>query len=74
MRIYIITACKKAKYFSIIFDTTPVAIHVEQMPQIIRLAEFKRNSVDITEAFIDFNPLEVKTAEGITQAIINKLD
>ena len=66
---YIITACKKAKYFSIIFETTPDAAHVERMSQIIRFVEIKRNSVDIKEAFIDFIPLEVKTAEGITEAI-----
>ena len=66
MRKYIITACKKAKYFSIIFDTTPDAEHVEQTSQIIRFVEFKRNAVAIKEAFIDLNPLEVKTVEGIT--------
>ena len=44
------------------------------MSQITRFVETKRNSVDIKEAFIDFNPLEVKTAEGITQAITSKLE
>ena len=74
VRKYIITACKKAKYFSIIFDTTSDAAHVEQMSQIIRFVEIKRNSVDIKEAFIDFIPLEVKTAERITEAITSKLE
>ena len=69
MRKYIITACKKATYFSIIFDTTSDAAHVEQIYQIIRFVEIKRNSVDIKGAFIDFIPFEVKTAEGITEAI-----
>ena len=72
MRKYIITACNKAKYFSIIFDTTPDAAHVEQMSHIIRFVEVKRNSVDTKQAFIDFIPLKVKTAEGITQAITSK--
>ena len=43
------------------------------MSQIIRLVELKLNSVDTKEAFIDFIPLEVKTAEGITKAITSKL-
>ena len=32
---------------SIIFDITPDAAHVEQMLQIIRFVEIKRNSVNI---------------------------
>ena len=42
--------------------------------RIIKFLEIKPNSVDIKEAFIDFNPLEVKTAEGITEAITSKLE
>ena len=71
---YIITACKKAKYFSITFDTTSDAGHVEQMSQIIRFVEIKRNSVDTKEGFIDFILSEVKRAEGITAVSYTHLD
>ena len=52
---YVITACKKVKYFSIIFDITSDAAHVEQMSQIIRFVESKRNSVDIKAPLIDIS-------------------
>ena len=43
VRKYIITECKKAKYFSFIFDTTSDAAHIEQMSQLIRFVEIKCN-------------------------------
>jgi hypothetical protein len=43
------------------------------MSQIVRFVEIQRDSVEIKKAFIDFIPLDVKTAEIITAEIINKL-
>ena len=54
-------------------DSIITACKKVQMSQIIRFVEIKHNSIDIKEAFIDFIPLEVKTAEGITEAITSKL-
>lgn len=70
----IIASCKKAKYFSIILDTTPDASHVEQMSQIIRFVEIEKHSVNIKESFIDFVPLDHKTAGEISKKIIGKLE
>jgi hypothetical protein len=64
----------KAKYYSIIFDTTPDNAHIEQMSQIVRFFEIQCDSVEIKEAFIDFIPLDMKTAELITAEITKKLE
>jgi hypothetical protein len=70
----IFSSIQKAKYYSIIFYTTPDNAHMEQMPQIVRFVEIQRDSVEIKEAFIDFIPVDVKTAEIITAEITKKLE
>jgi hypothetical protein len=67
-------AFNNTKYYSIIFDTTPDNAHVEQMSQFVRFVEIQRDSVEIREAFIDFIPLDVKTAEIITAEITKELE
>jgi hypothetical protein len=44
------------------------------MSQIVRFVEIQRDSVEIKEAFTDFIPLGVKTAEIIAAEITNKLE
>jgi hypothetical protein len=44
------------------------------MSQIVRFVEIQRDPVEIKEAFIDFIPLDVKTAEIITAQITKKLE
>lgn len=70
----IIAACKKAKYYSIMFDTTPDQSHEEQMSQIIRFVDIDEQSVEVRESFIDFIPVHDKTAAGITEVITSKLE
>jgi hypothetical protein len=65
---------QKAKYYSITFDTTPDNAHIEQMSQIVKFFEIQRDFVEMKEAFIDFIPLDVKTAEIITAQITKKLE
>jgi hypothetical protein len=65
----VISSILKAKYYSIIFDTTPDNAHIEQMLQIVRFVEIQHDSVEVKEAFIDFISLDVKTAEIITVEI-----
>lgn len=62
-----------AKYFAIMFDSTPDVSHTDQMSEIIRYVSIKEGKVDIKESFIDFFPLEGKTAEAVTNVIIAKL-
>lgn len=59
----VISTCKNAKEFDMIVDTTLNAAHLEQMSHILRSADINQNSVYIKGAFVDFIPLEVKTAK-----------
>jgi hypothetical protein len=43
------------------------------MSQIVRFVEIPRDSVGIEEAFVDFIPVDVKTARVNTAEITNKL-
>jgi hypothetical protein len=43
------------------------------MLQIVIFIDNQHDSVEIKEALIDFNPLDVKTAEIITVEVTNKL-
>jgi hypothetical protein len=70
----ITSSIQKAKYYSIIFDTTPDNAHIEQMSQIVRFVDIQRDSVEIKIAFIDFIPLDLKTAEIMTAEITKKLE
>jgi hypothetical protein len=71
----IISSIQKAKYYNIIFDTTADNAHIEQMSKIVRFVELQQHdSVEIKDAFIDFIPLCVKTAEIITAQITKILD
>lgn len=65
---------KKAIYYSISFDTTPDSSHEEQMSEIIRYVEVKRNSVEIKESFIDFINVKKKDAASMTEEILEKLE
>jgi hypothetical protein len=47
----ITSSIQKAKYYSIISDTTPDNAHIEQMLQIVKFVEIQCDSVEIKEAF-----------------------
>ena len=71
---------KKAKYFSIILDSTPDAGHVEQMSLVIRFVtalekdENHQGRVDVREHFLDFIPLQDTTGAGMADILSTTLD
>ena len=69
----IIENIKEAKYYTILFDSTPDISHNDQMTQIIRYVVIKDGSVQILESFIDFIQFKGETAEKITKVILQKL-
>lgn len=73
VRSVILENIKKAKYYSILFDSTPDISHVDQMSQVIRYVNIDGDKVDVVESFIDFIKLEGKTAKEMTTEICNKL-
>ena len=70
----IVKDIKDAKYYAIMFDSTPDLSHTDQMSQIIRYFEIKGLTVQVVESFIDFIPTQRKTAKEITQTILKKLN
>jgi len=70
----IIEEIKKAKYFCIIFDSTPDISHKNQISQIIRYVVIDENEVNVKESFIDFIQTKGKSAEELSSAILKKLE
>lgn len=73
VRSSIIESVKQAKYFTIMFDSTPDLSHVDQMSQVIRYVDINEGEVEVKESFVDFFPLDGKTAQALTDQILTKL-
>jgi len=70
----IVADIRRAKYFTIMFDTTPDLAHREQMSQVIRYVSISGKDVEIKEAFLGFIEVHDKTAAGLTEAITSRLE
>ena len=57
----------KAKYFAIMFDSTPDIFHTDQMSQVIQYVHIEDTEVSMVESFIDFIQLHGKLADVITK-------
>lgn len=73
VRQHIIEQIKKAKYYSIIFDSTPDLSHKDQTSQVLRYVVIENQEVKVMESFIDFIETKDKTAEGISKMILDKI-
>lgn len=56
----IVTDIKKAKYFGIMFDSTPDVAHIDQMSEIIRYDHIENGKVEVRESFLGFFSLTGK--------------
>jgi hypothetical protein len=74
VRQHIIDEIRQAKYFSMMFDTTPDLAHREQMSEVIRYVHIHETNVEIKESFIDFFEIHEKTSEALATEILSKLD
>ncbi|XP_026482738.1 uncharacterized protein LOC113390967 [Ctenocephalides felis] len=70
----IVDKIKQAKYFCIIFDSTPDISHKDQTSQISRHVVIDGSEVKVVESFIDFVETKRKTAGEITNMILTKLE
>ena len=64
---------RKAKYYSIIFNSTPDVAHADQMSQVLRYINISGRKVEVKETFIDFIEFGEKNAEALTNQILAKL-
>ncbi|KAL3179499.1 hypothetical protein MRX96_007750 [Rhipicephalus microplus] len=67
---------RKAKYYGIMFDTTPDQAHREQMSEVVRYVEvdFDKKSVYVQESFLGFIHVKNKDAESFVDVILGKLE
>nr|XP_047143105.1 uncharacterized protein LOC124817292 [Hydra vulgaris] len=65
---------KKAKFYGILFDSTPDKSHTEQMSQVIRYVKIDNRNVEVKESFLGFIPLSGKKTDSITQEIVQSLE
>ena len=71
----IIKEIKEAKYFGILYDSTPDVSHTEQLSQVIRYvqSDFETGNVRMKETFIKFVELDKKDAAGYEAIILKSL-
>lgn len=58
----LVTDIKSAKYFGIIFDSTPDISHTDQMSEVIRYVKIHNGKVEVREVCLGFFPLKGKKA------------
>lgn len=68
----IISDIKKAKYYGIIFDSTPDESKIDQMSQIIRFVHIENDTV-VSRISLKFLLMSGKTAEEMSKDIQQQL-
>ncbi|KAJ6668573.1 hypothetical protein lerEdw1_012055 [Lerista edwardsae] len=63
----LLTDIRKAKYYGLLFDTTPDLAHREQMSEVVRYVDvdFQKKTVRVKEAFLGFILISQKDAESL---------
>ncbi|XP_022237284.1 uncharacterized protein LOC106478051 [Limulus polyphemus] len=66
----------KAKYYGLMFDSTPDQAHREQMAEVVRYveADFERKIVRVRESFLGFIQIRQKDAESLVEDILKQLE
>lgn len=65
---------KAAKYYGMMFDSTPDISHADQMSQVIRYVKIHNRTVEVKEVFLGFFPLKGKKAIDLSNEILAKLE
>ncbi|XP_053146859.1 uncharacterized protein LOC128342856 isoform X2 [Hemicordylus capensis] len=67
---------RKAKYYGLMFDSTPDLAHREKTSQVVRYVQidYERTTVRVRESFLGFIQLSRKDAESLTEDILKKLE
>lgn len=70
----LVSDIKSAKYFGILFDSTPDISDADQMSAVIRYVHISGGTVEVWESFLGFFHLKGKTATALTSDILEKLE
>ncbi len=63
-----------AKYYGILFDSTPDVSHNDQMSEVKRYVHTEGDTVQVRESFLGFIPIAGKTADAVTKDILSNLE
>ena len=74
MKKKIVDQVKWAKYFAMIFDSTPDLSHMDQTSQVLRYVLIEGSGVNVVESFVDFMETKGKTVEYISNMILEKVN
>lgn len=69
LMVHIVEEIKCAKYYSIILDSTPDVVHVNQLTFVVRYL----SNGDIKERFLKFFPIERHDAEYLEETVLSTL-
>ena len=73
--IKIISEVKKAKYFTLMLDSTPDISREDQIAEILRYVHTNENKdVEIKEVFLGFFQVFEKNAASLVETVIKKLN
>lgn len=70
----ILEQVKLAKYFSMIFDSTPDSSRKDQTSQVLRYVIVGESGVKVVESFVGFIETQRKDSAGITEMILARLE
>ncbi|XP_020296608.1 zinc finger MYM-type protein 1-like [Pseudomyrmex gracilis] len=70
----ILSEIREAKYYAILFDSTPDVAHIDQMTEIIRYVKIDDAKVEVKESFLQILPMKGKSAEKIVEMILKLLN
>ncbi|KMQ89322.1 zinc finger mym-type protein 1-like protein [Lasius niger] len=67
---------RKAKYYDLMFDSTPDQAHREQMSEVVRYVEidFEKKTLRVKEYFLCFIQISQKNAESLVEDILKQLE
>lgn len=76
VRNYLLIKIKQAKYYGMLWDSTPDRQRRDQMSQVIRYVaiDFNKKSVEICESFLRFVEFQEHDAESITNLIVKQIE
>ncbi|CAH2284359.1 zinc finger MYM-type 1-like [Pelobates cultripes] len=70
----IVADIKKAKYFGILFDSTPDVSHTDQMCEVFTYVHIEGDHVEVKKSFLGFFPVAEKTAAELTENILQHVE
>ena len=72
----LLQSIRKAKYYGLMFHSTPDLAYHEQLSEVVRCIDidFVNKTVKVKKSFLGFNQISRKDAEGLVEVILDQLE